>query len=263
MGRGRLSGSHGLSAAQQPQAAASTVAAVQAAAAPQQPAPKPAAPQGSQPPTGAHGFPELTAAQQTAIVASQRTRRDWSTYQANQDYINPAQTHTGYGFAQNVNYELENGTAISKLSPRAQRMVAGLDKLMGPIGHETTLYRGDHDDFIARHFGIKNPGQMSDAQLHKALVGKSWTAKGFTSTSHDRAKSPFLPGGMLGGGREVQLTIHTSKTLKAAMVQKSQAEVALGRGTQFKITGVRHTGGTAYPRAGGAKKVIEIIVEAW
>lgn len=262
MGRGRLAASHGLSTAPQPQAATNTVAAVQQAAAPvQQTAPVPAPV--SQPPTGAHGFPELTAAQQTALVASQRTRRDWNTYQANQDYINPTQTSTGFGFAQNVNYALESGTAISKLSPRAQRMVAGLDKLMGPIGHETTLYRGDHDDFITRHFGIKNPGQMSDAQLRKALVGKSWTAKGFTSTSHDKAKSPFLPGGMLGGGREVQLTIHTSKSLKMAMVQQSQAEVALGRGTQFKITGVRHTGRTAYPRAGGAKKVIEIIVEAW
>ena len=59
------------------------------------------------------------------------------------------------------------------------------------------------------------------------------------------------------------MRLHTGKGTKVALVQRSQAEVVLDIGTNFRITGVRETGTWARPRVGGRKKVIELDVEVW
>lgn len=138
---------------------------------------------------------------------------------------------------------------------------------MTPMQDNYILYRGDHDDMLKR-IGINmqqfnsTRSQAGDTQLQQALVGQSWTNKGFTSTSHTKGMSPFLPGGPASGGREVILNIQAKKGTKAALIQRSQAEVLLDTGTKFTITGAHYTGATAYPKQGGAKRQIIIDVTA-
>lgn len=250
-GRGGSSrGSHGGAVA--PTAARSTPARAT-------PAPRATAPRApvSGPPTGS-SFPELNAAQQQAILNAQRPKQNQASLYAIHEYTRATPQSNGFSLSQNTNWALENG---QRLTQRQQAMKNGLQSLMGPIGHETTLYRADHDDFLQR-LGV-NYQTMTVSQMQQALVGRSWKTKGFTSTSHDKSKNPFWPGNYAGGGREVVMRIHTSKSTKVALVQRSQAEVVLDIGTNFKITGVRDTGTWARPRVGGRKKVIEIDVDVW
>ena len=211
----------------------------------------------SGPPTG-RSFPPLSSSQQAAILAAQRPKQDQASLYAIHEYTRATPQSNGYSLSQNTNYALENG---QRLTARQRSMKDGLQRLMGPIGYETTLYRADHDDFLQR-MGISYQ-QLTTAQLKQTLVGRQWQSKGFTSTSHDRSKNPFWPGNYAGGGREVIMRLHTGKGTKVALVQRSQAEVVLDIGTNFRITGVRETGKWAYPRVGGRKKVIELDVEVW
>ncbi len=214
-------------------------------------------PQAVGPPTG-HHFPPLTQNQQDTLLAAQRPKQDQAALYAIYEYTSPGAQRNGYSLSQNTNHALENG---QPLSPRQQAMVSGLNKLMGPIGVETTLYRADHDDFL-RRMGVDYQ-HLTIAQLKQQLIGRTWQPKGFTSTSHDKSKNPFWPGNYQSGGREVIMRIHTGRSTKIALVQRSQAEVVLGVGTNFRITGVRDTGTWAHPRVGGRKKVIEIDVDTW
>ena len=212
----------------------------------------------SQPPTGTY-FPDLTQAQQTALLQAQRQRQTQPRLLAIRDYTDPTPQANGFALSQNTNYALENGLPLTRAQ---QTMFNNLRQLMGPIGTQTTLYRADHDN-ILRQLGVSNYANMTQAQLQNALVGQTWTSKGLTSTSHNTRQNPFWPGNYMGGGREVQMRIHTSKTAKVALVQRSQAEVVLDAGTHFRVTGVRLTNRWAYPRVGGRKRVVEIDVEAW
>lgn len=211
----------------------------------------------SRPPTGSH-FPDLDAAQQQAILNAQRPKQTQAALYSIHEYTRAAPQSNGFSLSQNTNWALENGQPLTQ---RQQSMKDGLQSLMGAIGHETTLYRADHDDILQR-LGV-NYQNMTVSQMKQALVGRSWQSKGFTSTSHDKSKNPFWPGNYAGGGREVVMRIHTGKGTKVALVQRSQAEVVLDIGTNFRITGVRDTGTWAYPRVGGRKKVIELDVEVW
>lgn len=232
-----------------PQAAPSTPLA-------QTPSQSPAA--ASQPPTGTH-FPDLTRAQQQALLQAQRQRQTQARLLAIRDYTDPTPQANGYAMSQNANYAMENGLPLTRAQ---QVMINNLRALMGPIGAQTTLYRADHDN-VLRQLGVGNYATMTQAQLKNALVGQTWTSKGLTSTSHNTRQNPFWPGNYMGGGREVQMRIHTSKTAKVALVQRSQAEVVLDVGTNFRVTGVRLTNRWARPRVGGRKRVVEIDVEAW
>ena len=77
----------------------------------------------------------------------------------------------GKALSQNANWAAANGLPLTK---RQQAMMDAVDKLAKPIGQETTLYRADHDDFLKR-LKVNNYQSMSDSQLRKALVGKTWT----------------------------------------------------------------------------------------
>lgn len=211
----------------------------------------------SGPPTG-RSFSDLTAAQQQAILNAQRPKQNQQSLYAIHEYTRAAPQSNGFSLSQNTNWALENGQPLTQ---RQQAMKDGLQSLMGRIGYETTLYRADHDD-ILRRLGV-NYQNMTVSQMKQALVGRSWKTKGFTSTSHDKSKNPFWPGNYASGGREIVMRIHTGKGTKVALVQRSQAEVVLDVGTNFRITGVRDTGTWARPRVGGRKKVIEIDVDVW
>ena len=93
----------------------------------------------------------------------------------------------GKALSQNANWAAANKLP---LTARQQAMMDAVDKLAKPIGQETTLYRADHDDFLKR-LKVNNYQSMSDSQLRKALVGKTWTNDCLESTAYDSRDNPF------------------------------------------------------------------------
>lgn len=264
-GRGSsMSGSQGMGGgAGTPAAAAQAMPTVQAAPAVQQ----------AGPPTGANGFGHLTPQQVAAFenAAQQQMQRDPALAAGVVDYINPVMQSNGKALSQNANWAAANGLPLTK---RQQAMMDAVDKLAKPIGQETTLYRADHDDFLKR-LKVNNYQNMSDSQLRKALVGKTWTNECLESTAYDSRDNPFWPqpngrstgksgqGGSVSGNREVLIRYHTAKSARAAFIQPSQSEAVLAVGTHHKITGVRSTRtGPSHTYLTG-KRVIELEIEVW
>lgn len=246
-----------------PAAAAQAMPTVQAAPAVQQ----------AGPPTGANGFGHLTPQQVAAFenAAQQQMQRDPALAAGVVDYINPVMQSNGKALSQNANWAAANGLPLTK---RQQAMMDAVDKLAKPIGQETTLYRADHDDFLKR-LKVNNYQNMSDSQLRKVLVGKTWTNDCLESTAYDSRDNPFWPqpsgrgtgkhgqGGIKSGNREVLIRYHTAKSARAAFIQPSQSEAVLAVGTHHKITGVRSTRtGPSHTYLTG-KRVIELEIEVW
>lgn len=249
-------------------AAAQAMPTIQAAPAVQ------AAPQQAGPPTGANGFGHLTPQQVSAMesAAQRQMMRDPALAAGVTDYINPVMQSNGKALSQNANWAAANGLPLTK---RQQAMMDAVDKLAKPIGQETTLYRADHDDFLKR-LKINNYQSMSDSQLRKALVGKTWTNDCLESTAYDSRDNPFWPqpggrrstgkhgqGGSVSGNREVLIRYHTAKSTRAAFIQPSQSEAVLAVGTHHKITGVRSTRTGPSHTLGSGKRVIELEIEVW
>lgn len=180
---------------------------------------------------------------------------------ASYDYTDPRPTATGYSPSQNMNYKLDTG---QRLTAKEQRMLDGMEQMQRPLGKDTILHRGAHQD-VLQALGVQNYDRMSQSQLQQAVVGRTWTSKSLTSTSYDKGKSPFLSGPQA-GGREVILRIHAAGSTKATMVNPSQAEVVLGRGTNFQVTGAKFTGQRAHPRANyrsGGWPVVQLDIDVW
>lgn len=271
-GRGSsMKGSQGMGGgAGAPAATAQTMPAIQAAPAVQ------VAPQQAGPPTGANGFSHLTPQQVAALegAVQRQMQRDPKLAAGVTDYINPSMQGNGKALSQNANWAAANG---QPLTAQQQRMLASVDKLAKPIGVETTLYRADHPDFLQRHCGLPaSYSSMSDAQLRKALVGKSWQSTSLESTAYDSRNNPFWPqpggargtgssgqGGIRSGNREILIRYHTAKSARAAFIQPSQSEAVLAVGTHHKITGVRSTTlGPSRTYLSG-QKVLELVIEVW
>lgn len=264
-GRGSsMRGSQGMGGgAGAPAAAAQAMPTIQAAPAAQQ----------AGPPTGANGFGHLTPQQVSAMesAAQRQMMRDPALAAGVTDYINPVMQSNGKALSQNANWAAATGQPLTK---RQQQMLDAVDKLAKPIGQETTLYRADHDDFLKR-LHVNNYQSMSDSQLRKALVGKTWTNDCLESTAYDSRDNPFWPqpngrgtgkhgqGGIKSGNREVLIRYHTAGSTRAAFIQPSQSEAVLAVGTHHKITGVRSTRlGPSRTYLSG-KKVLELEIEVW
>nr|DAY25268.1 MAG TPA: Transforming protein [Caudoviricetes sp.] len=269
-GRGSsMKGSQGMGGgAGAPAAAAQAMPTIQAAPAVQ------VAPQQAGPPTGANGFGHLTPQQVSAMesAAQRQMMRDPALAAGVTDYINPVMQSNGKALSQNANWAAANGLPLTK---RQQAMMDAVDKLAKPIGQETTLYRADHDDFLKR-LKVNNYQSMSDSQLRKALVGKTWTNDCLESTAYDSRDNPFWPqpggsrsagkhrqGGSVSGNREILIRYHTAKSTRAAFIQPSQSEAVLAVGTHHKITGVRSTRTGPSYTYGSGKRVIELEIEVW
>lgn len=252
--------------------AAGAAAAVQAAAPQVQAAP---VVQQAGPPTGANGFGHLTPQQVSAMesAAQRQMLRDPALAAGVTDYINPVMQSNGKALSQNANWAAATGQPLTK---RQQQMLDAVDKLAKPIRQETTLYRADHSDFLERNCGLPaNYSSMSDAQIRKTLVGKTWTSTSLESTAYDSRNNPFWPqqsgrgtgthgqGGIRSGNREILIRYHTAKSTRAAFIQPSQSEAVLAVGTHHKITGVRSTRlGPSHTFLSG-KKVLELEIEVW
>lgn len=139
-----------------------------------------------------------------------------------------------------------------------------MDAAGHPLGKDTILQRGAHDDMLRNTFGIADYSKMSEAQLQKKLVGQTFRNASNMSTSYDVNKNPFLGSGSgVSGGREVVYNIKAGANTKVLFGAKKQSEIVIGRNTDFKITGVRYTGKTATPRGGSPKKQIVIDIETY
>lgn len=205
-------------------------------------------------------------------AAQRQMMRDPALAAGVTDYINPVMQSNGKALSQNANWAAANGLPLTK---RQKAMMDAVDKLAKPIGTETTLYRADHDDFLKR-LKVNNYQSMSDSQLRKALVGRTWTNDCLESTAYDSRDNPFWPqpggargtgargqGGINSGNREILIRYHTAKTARAAFIQPSQSEAVLAIGTHHKITQVRttRTGPTRTYLSG--QKVLEVVIEVW
>lgn len=187
----------------------------------------------------------------------------------------------GHSMSQAMNYLLENGVDLNtatvdqvnkqfglRLSPKAyasmQYANAYMEAGSHALGKDTLLTRGAHDAILRNEFGISDYTKLSDSQLKAKLVGGTITTKAYTSTSYDASKSPFLNSASgVAGGREVIYKIKAGANTKVLMGAKSQAEIILNKGTNFRITDVYYSGQMAYPRNKGAMKQIIIEMETF
>lgn len=210
----------------------------------------------------------MTKAQAAQIHEEQQqsvqalAKRDIMAVYAMKQYIRSDVQSNGKSRSQNLNQKLETG---GKLDPTEKTMVKGLDRAMTPLGQDVMLYRADHaitpqGSGLMQRLGVPNYQSMNTAQLQKALVGRKWTEKKYLSTSESKSANPFI-GGAQSGGRSLMWNIKANGSTKAVRGDVKQTEQILARGGNYKITGVRFTGKTAYPASGGSYKQIEIDVE--
>ena len=137
-------------------------------------------------------------------------------------------------------------------------------KAMHPLGVDTILQRGAHDDMLRQLFGIKDYSKLSQAQLQNQLVGKTFQNNSYMSSSYDTSKNPFLSSSSgVSGGREIIYNIKAGKNTKVLFGAKKQAEVIIDKGTDFKITGVHYNNKTATPRGGSYKPQLVIDIETY
>ena len=165
----------------------------------------------------------------------------------------------GFSHSQNLNYKLDNGMP---LNPTEKFIDDNIQAGMHSIGKDSNLVRYCHDD-ILKTCGVSDYTKMSDTQLQSALVGKAFQTTSYLSTSYDGKKSPFNPSASQGGGREVVMNIKAGKDTKMVFGAKSQAEIVLNKGTNFKITDIKYDGSYANPRNGNPKPRVVLEIETY
>lgn len=234
---------------------------------------------GSNIPTGAT---VLTDSEAQQLRDQQDSSYDASTTAAVKMYIsNTDFDRKGHSLSQAMNYLESEGVnlatanldAINKkyglrLTPgdlaSMQYTSSYMDRAVHPLGRDTVLQRGAHDDMLRQAFGISDYSKLSQAQLQTRLVGQTFKNTSYMSTSYDMKKNPFLSSSSgVSGGREVVFNIKAGKNTKVLFGAKAQSEVIIGKGTDFKITGVRYSGKTATPRGGSYKPQLEIDIETY
>lgn len=144
-----------------------------------------------------------------------------------------------------------------------QKTDANIDSAMHPIGKAVILQRGAHAGEMIRNFGIKNYQNLSEAELKAKLVGATFQNNAVMSTSFDVSANPFLGSGPASGGREIVYNIKTKSGTPMVWGAMNQTEAVLGKKINWRVTDVRYTGKTAYPKSGGAYKQLEISIEAY
>ena len=101
---------------------------------------------------------------------------------------------TMYSMAQNMNTALATG---KKLTANQQYVYNEMMSAMHNLGYNLKLQRYDHASFVndmLRSSGVRgNLDSMTDAQLKKALVGRTYTEKRLTSTTYNDFKNAADP----------------------------------------------------------------------
>lgn len=212
----------------------------------------------------------------------QDSQYDASTTAAVKMYIsNTDFDHQGHSLSQAMNYLESEGVDLSTASLTAinkrfglrltqsdlasmQYTSAYMAQAVHPLGVDTVLQRGAHDDLLRQAFGISDYSKLSQTQLQSRLVGQTFRNTSYMSTSYDQSKNPFLSSSSgVSGGRELIFNIKAGKNTKVLFGAKKQAEVIIGKDTDFKITGVRYNGNTATPRGGSYKPQLVVDIETY
>lgn len=198
------------------------------------------------------------AAQQDLMLA----QSDINVRYAIKQYIRRGQMANGFSRSQNLNNKLQSG---AKLDQTEQKMVKYMDAGMQQLKQNTLYSRADHaltssGTGLMQRLGVANYQNMTNAQLSAALTGKTFTENKYVSVSTDVSKNVFISGNQ-SGGRSVMMTIKAPSGTKYIVGDTSQAEHVLGRGQNYRITGARFTGKTAYPQKGSPLKQIALEVE--
>lgn len=147
-----------------------------------------------------------------------------------------------------------------------RQMNNNIDAAMHNLGADALLERGAHAGQITQLFGADVAGytSMSAADLSKAFVGKAFSNTAVWSTSYNTSKNPFLSSSSSqSGGREVIYRIKAGKNTQCVFGATNQAEIVLGKGTKFRVTGASFTGKVAHPKSGGAIKQIVLDIETF
>lgn len=207
---------------------------------------------------------------------------DASTTAAVKMYIsNTDFDHQGHSLSQAMNFLESEGVDLSTANLQAinkkyglrltqndlasmQYTSAYMAQAVHPLGVDTVLQRGSHDDLLRQAFGISDYSKLTQAQLQSRLVGQTFKNTSYMSTSYDVSKNPFLSSSSgVSGGRELVFNIKAGKNTKVLFGAKKQAEVIIGKGTDFKITNVSYNGRTATPRGGSYKPQLVIDIETY
>lgn len=224
----------------------------------------------------------LTDAQAQNLRDQQDSSYDASTTAAVKMYIsNTDFDKLGHSLSQTMNYLESEGVDLATANLAAinkkyglhltasdlysmQYTSAYMGRAVHPLGQDTILQRGAHDDMLRQSFGISDYSTWSQAQLQQFLVGRTFKNTSYMSTSYDVTKNPFLSSSSgVSGGREVIYNIKAGKNTNVLFGAKSQSEVIIGKGTDFKITGVRYSGKKATPRGGSYKPQLIIDIETY
>ena len=155
----------------------------------------------------------------------------------------------------NAKYDLSLTDSNIKAMRRTNRAIDGA---MHDIGMDVNLERGAHSGQFEKMFGVSDYTTMSESQLKSALIGKAFKNTAVWSTSYNTSVNPFLSGSSsVAGGREVIYRIKAGSKTQCVFGAKSQAEIILGKGTNFKVTDVGFTGKTAKPRSSSGIGITE------
>mgnify|MGYP002860660975 CR=1 FL=1 len=145
-----------------------------------------------------------------------------------------------------------------------RKMNQNIDAAMHNLGVDALLERGAHSGQISQMFGVSDYTSMTPTQLSNAFVGKAFSNTAVWSTSYNTSKNPFLSStSSQSGGREVIYRIKAGKNTQCVFGATNQAEIVLGKGTNFRVTGASFTGKIAHPKSGGSVKQIVLDIETF
>ena len=153
-----------------------------------------------------------------------------------------------YSPSQNLNTALANGT---RLTAQQQYVHDVLIDNMHNLGYNLNLQRYDHETFInglLRQAGVHSDySRMTDAQLKKALVGKSYTEDRFLSTSYNDFKDASNPSAFK--SRAVRIEYRAKAATQALMPGNGPGgrlgEILLKPGQSYRVADVYYNGNSA------------------
>lgn len=194
---------------------------------------------------------------------------------ARQTYLRSTPESSAYGGddihspSQNMNWEMMNNLPMH---PTHTAMRDGLMDAMHNLGYNLNLQRYDHGAFVDRLLKQAGGGgtttTLSESQLKKALVGRTFSENRFLSTSYNNFKNATNPSTFT--TREVRIEYRAKASVQAFMPGDGQGgrlgEIIGAPNTQQRIVDVK-VSPTYNARAEGSppgtqnRKQITLVVE--
>lgn len=215
------------------------------------------------------GAKPLTSSEANSLQSKYESNFDAATKKSVAKYISDTDFDgDGHSLSQVMNRIVNNGDDLQQMTVsqvnskyglsltqnqflQLQKTDANIDAAMHSLGEAVQLQRGCHEGDLQRLFGIRDYTKMSESQLQDMLVGATFKNTAVMSTSYNVKSNPFLGSGPAAGGRELVYSIKAGAKTSAVFGAKNQTEIILGKGQSWRITNVKYTGKTAYPRGKG------------